>query len=84
MRSPTLRRLLGVVLVAITTVVVPVAAPVRAAEGQLPASYLIYGRGFGHGRGLSQFGSFGWATVHGWGWQQILDFYYGGATGNVV
>ncbi|MFM8416641.1 MAG: hypothetical protein ACKOAT_04020, partial [Actinomycetota bacterium] len=84
MRSPTLRRLLGVVLVAVTTVVGPVAAPVRAAEGQLPASYLIYGRGFGHGRGLSQFGSFGWSTVHGWGWQQILDFYYGGATGNVV
>jgi len=85
MRPPSLRRLFGVVLVAVTTVAaVSPAAPVQAAEGQLPASYLIYGRGFGHGRGLSQFGSFGWATVHGWGWQQILDFYYGGATGNVV
>lgn len=85
MRSPNLRRLFGVVLVALTTfVAVPLDAPARAAEGQLPAGYLIYGRGFGHGRGLSQFGAYGWATVHGWSWQQILDFYYGGATGNVV
>jgi SpoIID/LytB domain protein len=31
---------------------------------------------------LSQYGAYGWATVHGWSWEQILDFYYGGATGN--
>ena len=85
MRSPQLRRLFGVVLVAVSTLVAsPLVAPAQAAEGQLPASYLIYGRGFGHGRGLSQFGAYGWATVHGWTWQQILDFYYGGATGNVI
>ena len=85
MRSPTLRRCLGFCIAVLTLVVAsPTAAPVRAADGQLPASYVIYGRGFGHGRGLSQFGSFGWATVHGWSWQQILDFYYGGPTGNVV
>lgn len=53
-----------------------------ADEGQLPGGVVIYGRGFGHGRGLSQYGSYGWATVHGWSWEQILDFYYGGATGN--
>ena len=67
MRSPNMRRCLGFCLVAMTLVVAaPVASPARAADGQLPASYLIYGRGFGHGRGLSQFGSFGWSTVHGW------------------
>ncbi|NBO80566.1 MAG: hypothetical protein EBV42_04840 [Actinobacteria bacterium] len=72
-------------VVALTTLTAsPFAAPAQAAEGQLPASYLVYGRGFGHGRGLSQYGSFGWATTYGWSWQQILDFYYGGATGNVV
>ena len=54
----------------------------KADEGQLPGGVIIYGRGFGHGRGLSQYGSFGWATVHGWSWEQILDFYYGGPTGN--
>ncbi|MFM7257934.1 MAG: hypothetical protein ACKO1E_05005 [Acidimicrobiaceae bacterium] len=54
----------------------------HAEEGQLPGGIIIYGRGFGHGRGLSQYGAYGWATVHGWSWEQILDFYYGGATGN--
>ena len=55
----------------------------HAEEGQLPGGVIIYGRGFGHGRGLSQYGAYGWATIHGWSWEQILDFYYGGATGNV-
>lgn len=60
-------------------------APARlthAELGQLPGGVIVYGRGFGHGRGLSQYGAYGWATVHGWSWEQILDFYYGGATGN--
>ena len=55
---------------------------VDAADGQIPGGVIIYGRGFGHGRGLSQYGSFGWATTAGWSWEQIIDFYYGGATGN--
>jgi len=85
MRSPQLRRLVAIgIIAAIVTSLLPAPAPVQAADGQLPASYVIYGRGFGHGRGLSQYGSYGWATAHGWSWQQILDFYYGGATGNVV
>ncbi len=85
MRSPQLRRLVAVgIIAAIITSLSPAPTPVQAADGQLPASYVIYGRGFGHGRGLSQYGSYGWATAHGWSWQQILDFYYGGATGNVV
>jgi SpoIID/LytB domain protein len=85
MRSPQLRRLVAVgIIAAIITSLSPAPTPVHAADGQLPASYVIYGRGFGHGRGLSQYGSYGWATAYGWSWQQILDFYYGGATGNVV
>ena len=55
---------------------------VNAADGQLPGGIVIYGRGFGHGRGLSQYGAYGWATTSGWSWEQIIDFYYGGATGN--
>ena len=55
---------------------------VNAADGQLPGGIVIYGRGFGHGRGLSQYGAYGWATTAGWSWEQIIDFYYGGATGN--
>ena len=85
MRSPQLRTLFAIgIVAAVVASLTPAPSPVRAADGQLPASYIIYGRGFGHGRGLSQYGSYGWATSHGWSWQQILDFYYGGATGNVV
>ena len=75
MRSPQLRRLLCICVVALGIATATPFAPARAADGQLPASYLIYGRGFGHGRGLSQYGSFGWATAYGWSWQQILDFH---------
>ena len=73
-----------VVLIGLATLVAGLspARPASAQEGQLPGGVIIYGRGFGHGRGLSQYGSYGWATVHGWSWEQILDFYYGGATGN--
>lgn len=57
---------------------------VHAEEGQIPAAILINGRGNGHGRGMSQYGAYGWATTAGWSWQQILDFYYGGPTGNII
>jgi SpoIID/LytB domain protein len=38
------------------------------------------GHGFGHGRGMSQWGSYGYAVDYGWGYQAILDHYYGGTT----
>lgn len=59
------------------------ATPDRAsAESLPPAGITIRGHGYGHGRGMSQFGSYGWAI--GWAgqpgisWDAILDFYYGG------
>lgn len=39
---------------------------------------VIEGQGNGHGRGLSQFGSLGWATIYNRDWRWILDHYYGG------
>ena len=74
--------ILAIAFVATTTV--GGATVVRADDGQIPGAIVINGRGYGHGRGLSQYGSYGWATTAGWSWQQILDFYYGGATGNVL
>jgi hypothetical protein len=41
---------------------------------------VIDGTGNGHGRGLSQWGSWGWAVNYGRSWQQILGHYYGGTT----
>ena len=34
------------------------------------------GRGFGHGVGMNQMGAFHLAKKEGWGYRQILDFYY--------
>lgn len=44
-----------------------------------PASgvFTVEGRGFGHGRGMSQWGAYG-AADSGRSWRQILDFYYPG------
>lgn len=43
------------------------------------ATVVIHGRGFGHGRGMSQWGALGYALA-GWSAEQILDHYYGGTT----
>jgi SpoIID/LytB domain protein len=41
-------------------------------------SWTITGKGYGHGRGLGQWGSFGYATVYRWGPVRITDHFYGG------
>jgi SpoIID/LytB domain protein len=43
------------------------------------AGYAFIGGGFGHGVGLSQFGSYNLANL-GWSAQKILEFYYPGTT----
>jgi SpoIID/LytB domain protein len=40
----------------------------------------LSGHGWGHGRGMGQFGSLGYALNFGWDWTRILDHYYGGTT----
>jgi SpoIID/LytB domain protein len=49
-----------------------------------PTAVLVRGRGNGHGRGLSQFGAYGWATAYGRSWQEILTFYYINGTNNSI
>ena len=44
-----------------------------------PSSITIAGHGWGHGRGMGQFGALGYAN-QGWTYQQILAHYYGGTT----
>lgn len=50
-------------------------APADAAAGDVT----ITGHGYGHGRGLSQWGAYGYATQHGWNHLNILTHYYGNA-----
>ena len=72
------------VLVSSITALTALVVPAHAEDGQLPIAIQIEGRGYGHGRGMSQYGSYGYAAVYGWSWDQILNFYYGGATGNTL
>ncbi len=72
---------LAAALVASAALVVPAAiAPAPAAEAAPDdiIAIVLDGTGNGHGRGLSQWGAYGYAVDHGWDWQQILDHYYGG------
>lgn len=48
------------------------ASPAQAAPGDV----VLTGHGFGHGRGLSQWGAYGYATRFGWNHLQILSHYY--------
>lgn len=69
----------------------PAAARVDEADRHAqrgPASVLLEGRGFGHGRGMSQYGAQSAAADHGKTYRQILAFYYPGtdlgeARGNI-
>lgn len=56
-------------------IVAPV-SPAMAAEDDFGFS----GHGWGHGRGMGQYGALGYAVDHGWGYAQILAHYYGGTT----
>ncbi len=78
MRALTHRKLSWIVLV--LGLAVPQVVAAEGVAGQTPAGILVYGRGNGHGRGLSQYGALGWATTYAKTWQEILDFYYGGTT----
>lgn len=44
----------------------------------------VTGRGFGHGRGLGQWGSYGYAVDQGWPAARILDHFYGGTAAGTL
>jgi SpoIID/LytB domain protein len=43
-----------------------------------PSSVTFQGHGWGHGRGMGQWGAYGYAVDHGKDWRWILDHFYGG------
>lgn len=57
---------------------VAVETPVVEAAPDDIIAIVVDGTGNGHGRGMSQWGAYGYAVDHGWDWQQILAHYYGG------
>ncbi|HEX7168044.1 MAG TPA: SpoIID/LytB domain-containing protein [Acidimicrobiales bacterium] len=40
----------------------------------------LVGHGWGHGRGMGQYGALGYAIDHGWSYEQILGHYYSNTT----
>lgn len=70
------RRLLRSVVVMVGTAALLVTAGVTpvGAAGEV----IITGYGWGHGRGLSQWGALGYAVNYGWSAGQIVDHYYRG------
>ena len=80
--STLLRPALACVVAAGTVVSVATgpSAPVALAAPTADEALVVVleGQGNGHGRGLSQWGSYGWATAYGKDWTWILDHYYGG------
>ncbi|MDP9019765.1 MAG: hypothetical protein M3N25_03010, partial [Actinomycetota bacterium] len=56
------------------------AGAVPAAQAYPSATVELTGHGWGHGRGLGQWGSLGYALDHGWTYSHILNHYYGGTT----
>jgi SpoIID/LytB domain protein len=50
----------------------------------MPDTVSFQGHGWGHGRGMGQWGAYGYATGSHWTWQQITDHYYQGSTAGDV
>ena len=72
-----------------TTATVPVvtdAAPPATVRpiATTPVAVIVKGRGFGHGRGLGQWGAYGYAVERSWNYRQILDHFYGGTVPGAV
>lgn len=66
-----------------------VVAPPIAAGAQEPveSTIIVTGRGWGHGRGLGQWGAFGYATGRSggpWGYRTILQHFYGDTEVGVI
>ena len=61
-----------------------VPAPTAGAAPNDIIAVVVDGTGYGHGRGMSQWGAYGYAVDHGWDWNQILSHYYGGTESSSV
>ena len=61
--------------IAIVVAVCAALAACALAASASAASWVIKGRGFGHGVGMSQYGAYGYAK-HGRGYRSILEHYY--------
>lgn len=69
----------AVAAIVLSSTLISATAQAREINPTAAADTTISGRGFGHGRGMSQYGAQG-AAIAGKSVKQILDFYYPGTT----
>src|SRR3546814_20330069 len=73
------RALGALIAMALLPICVIAAAPAGAQDEPISETITVTGRGWGHGRGLGQWGAFGYATGRSggpWSYRPILDPYY--------
>ena len=71
-----MRRVLTVVCLLGASLITTLGAP---ASASVPATLAVVGHGWGHGRGMGQYGALGYASApYNWNYAQILGHYYGG------
>ncbi len=58
--------------------------PTGAITALAPDTITVEGRGWGHGRGLQQWGALGYAIDHFWSSEQILQHYYSNTNSSVI
>lgn len=78
MRNHILRVLSALLLIGATLSLYPQTAGAQSSPET--ARVEISGHGWGHGRGMGQYGAYGYAQNYGWTSAQILDHFYGGTT----
>jgi SpoIID/LytB domain protein len=86
-RSRRRVRLRMVAAAAVVLSLVVTAAPASSlpsAPALAPGDLIIDGHGWGHRRGMGQYGALGYAIDHGWSTSQILNHFYGGTTAGTV
>ena len=81
-----MRRVGVLATLAIAASVLPIsgAAPEAHAAPDDVIAVVIEGTGYGHGRGMSQWGAYGWAVDEGKSFGWILDHYFGGTEAGSV
>jgi SpoIID/LytB domain protein len=72
-------RRLALTLVLVAALVGPAGASSQTADTVSVTTFVINGRGWGHGVGMAQWGAYGYAK-HGFTYDQILAHYYPGTT----
>ncbi len=72
-------RRLALALVAVAALVGPGGATPQSADAVTVTSFVINGRGWGHGVGMAQWGAYGYAK-HGLAYDKILAHFYPGTT----